>query len=149
MTFYEITENKMQVLPLLLLADEQEEMIEKYIYRGRLFVLEKEENIIGVIVVTDEGEGVLEIKNLAVQTEAQGKGYGQELIRMVEEKFKGDFSILQVGTGDSPLTIPFYEKYGFQRTGIIKNFFLLNYDHPIIEAGSQLIDMVILQKKLL
>ena len=42
---------------------------------------------------------------------------------------------MQVGTGDSPLTIPFYEKCGFTRSHVLKNFFLDNYDHPIVEEG--------------
>ena len=66
----------------------------------------------------------------------------------VSGKYKGKHSILQVGTGDSPLTIPFYEKCGFIRSHSIKNFFTDNYDHPIYEAGTQLVDMIYLQKKI-
>lgn len=55
---------------------------------------------------------------------------------------------IQVGTGDSPSTIPFYEKCGFIRSHSIKDFFTDNYDHPIYEAGTQLIDMIYLQKKI-
>ena len=57
-----------------------------------------------------------------------------------------EYSVLQVGTGDSPLTIPFYEKCGFVRSNKIPNFFTDNYDHPIYEGGVQLIDMVYLQR---
>ena len=53
-----------------------------------------------------------------------------------------------MGTGDSPLTIPFYEKCGFVRSHIILNFFTDNYDHPIYESGIQLVDMVYLQRPL-
>ena len=56
--------------------------------------------------------------------------------------------ILQVGTGDSPLSIPFYEKCGFVRSHSIPNFFTDNYDHPIYESGIQLVDMVYLQRPL-
>ena len=55
---------------------------------------------------------------------------------------------MQVGTSDSPLTIPFYEKCGFIRHHIIKNFFTDNYDHPIFECGVQLVDMIYQQRKL-
>ncbi len=51
-------------------------------------------------------------------------------------------------SGDSPPTIPFYEKCGFVRTHSIKNFFIDNYDHPIFESGVQLIDMIYLQRNL-
>lgn len=56
--------------------------------------------------------------------------------------------MLQVGTGDSPLTVPFYEKSGFARSHSIENFFIDNYDHPIFEGGVQLTDMIYLQKKI-
>lgn len=99
-------------------------------------------------IVTDEGNGILEIKNIATEPEYQGKGYGKALIDFVAAKYKGTYSILQVGTGDSPLTVPFYEKCGFARSHSIKNFFIDHYDNPIYEGGIQLIDMIYLQKKL-
>jgi len=51
-----------------------------------------------------------------------------------------------VGTGDSPLTVPFYQKCGFTEHHRVKNFFTDNYDHPIFEAGIQLVDMVYLSR---
>ena len=40
MEIYEITDNKKQYLTLLLLADEQEDMIDRYLERGTMYVLE-------------------------------------------------------------------------------------------------------------
>ncbi|MBR1702406.1 MAG: GNAT family N-acetyltransferase [Lachnospiraceae bacterium] len=114
MQIREITENKKQYLSLLLLADEQEDMIDRYLERGIMFVL-------------DDG-GV--------------KG------EYVADRYKGQFSFLQVGTGDSPLTIPFYVKCGFVLHHRIKNFFVENYDHPIVECGVQLVDMIYLRRGL-
>lgn len=147
MIIKEIKENKKQFLPLLLLADEQEDMIDRYLNRGVMYVLD-DDGVKGECVVTDEGNGVLEIKNIATEPEYQGKGYGKALIDFVAMTYKGKYSILQIGTGDSPLTIPFYEKCGFVRSHSIKNFFIDNYDHPIYEAGIQLVDMIYLQKKI-
>lgn len=147
MEIIEIKENKKQFLPLLLLADEQENMIDRYIDRGTMYVLD-DNGIKCECVVTDEGNGILEIKNIATEPEYQGKGYGKALIDFVATKYKGTYSILQVGTGDSPLTIPFYEKCGFALSHSIKDFFIDNYDHPIYECGMQLIDMIYLQKEL-
>ena len=97
-------------------------------------------------VVTDEGNEILEIKNIAVDPQNQGKGYGKALIDFLAGKYADEYSVLQVGTGDSPLTIPFYEKCGFVRSHKIHNFFTDNYDHTIYEGGVQLIDMVYLQR---
>ena len=147
MQIREVTENKKKYLSLLLLADEQEDMIDRYLERGTMFVLD-DEGVKGECVVTDEGNGVLEIKNIATAPEHHGKGYGKALIEHVAARYKGQYSVLQVGTGDSPLTIPFYEKCGFVRHHRIKDFFVENYDHPIVECGVQLEDMIYLRRGL-
>lgn len=147
MELIEITENKKQFLPLLLLADEQEDMIDRYLSRGTMYVLFDRE-VRAECVVTDEGSGILEIKNIAVIPTCQRKGYGRTLLTLLTAKYKDRFSILQVGTGDSPRTIPFYESCGFVRTHRVKNFFTAHYDHPIYEDGIQLVDMIYLQKRI-
>lgn len=145
MNIREIKENKKQYLSLLLLADEQEDMIDRYINKGTMYVLD-DDGVKCECVVTDEGEGILEIKNIATEPQYQGKGYARAMIDFICHKYKGEFSILQVGTGDSPLTVPFYEKCGFVRSHTVKNFFTDNYDHPIYEYGVLLTDMVYLRK---
>jgi hypothetical protein len=55
---------------------------------------------------------------------------------------------LLAGTGDSPLTVPFYEVCGFRESHRIPNFFTENYDHPIFEAGRRLTDMVVFVREL-
>ncbi|MDD7414496.1 MAG: GNAT family N-acetyltransferase [Eubacteriales bacterium] len=147
MVIIEVTENKKQYLDLLLLADEQEDMIDRYLDKGRMYVLD-DNGIKCECVITDEGNGVLEIKNIATVSEHQGKGYAKALIDFVVKKYKEQYTVLQVGTGDSPLTIPFYEKCGFVRSHSIPNFFTDNYNHPIFECGVQLVDMVYLQRAL-
>lgn len=147
MEIREVKENKKQYLDLLLLADEQEDMVDKYLEKGRMFVL-YDDGVCAQCVVTDEGNGVLEIKNIATDHDRQGKGYGKKLIAFVEQKFINDYRILRVGTGDSPLTIPFYQRCGFVESFRMKNFFTDHYDHPIFECGVQLVDMVYLEKEL-
>lgn len=142
-----ITGNKRRFMPLLLLADEQESMIDRYLDRGAMYVLYDKEAVCEC-VVTDEGGGVLEIKNIATAPDYRGMGYGRRMVDFVVAEYRDRYSVLQVGTGDSPLTIPFYEKCGFVRSHIVKDFFIENYDHPIVEAGIQLIDMVYLRKEL-
>ncbi len=145
MKIVEITENKKEYLPLLLLADEQEDMIDRYLERGRMFVLE-DGGVKSECVVTDEGDGVLEIKSLATVPEYQGRGYGKALIEFILAEFKDRYAVLQAGTGDSPRTVPFYETCGFVRSRVLPGFFTDNYDHPIYEDGVRLRDMVILRR---
>lgn len=147
MEIKEVTDNKKQYLSLLLLADEQENMIDRYLNKGTMFIL-NDDGIKGECVVTDEGNGILEIKNIAVEPEYHRMGYGKVLIEYVAMRYQNQYSVLQVGTGDSPLTISFYEKCGFTRSHIIKNFFTDNYNHPIYEGGTQLVDMIYLRRML-
>ena len=66
MKIVEIRSNKKQYLDLLLLGDEQESMIDRYLDRGEMFVMtDVHEHVVAVAVVTNEGDGVLELKNLA------------------------------------------------------------------------------------
>lgn len=146
MTITEITEDKKRCLPLLLLGDEQEDMIDRYLERGALYALEEAGKIRAVCVVTDEGNGVLELKNIAVDPACQRRGWGKQLISFLLRHYRHRFSVLQVGTGDSPLTVPFYEACGFTRSHVVENFFTDHYDHPIFEAGVQLVDMIYLRR---
>ena len=140
--------DKKKYLTLLLLADEQENMIDRYLERGNMFVFEADAQVCAVCVVTDEGDGTLEIKNLAVVPEKQKRGYGRQMIEFIAGCYAKDYHTLLVGTGDSPLTIPFYERCGFVRSHIVEDFFTEHYDHPIIEDGVLLRDMIYLKRKI-
>ena len=148
MTIREIKTGKKRYLDLLLLADEQEDMVDRYLDRGTMYVLEADGGVRGECVVTLEPGGVLELKNLAVDPAFQGRGYGRALVEFLAETYAGRFAVLQVGTGDSPATIPFYERCGFVFHHRIERFFSDHYDHPIYEGGVLLRDMVCLRRPL-
>lgn len=102
MKIIEVREDKKRYLPLLLLADEQEDMIDRYLERGTMYVL-LDHGAKAECVVTDEGNGILEIKNIAVLPEHQGKGYGKALIEFLVERHEGRYAILQGRNGrESP-----------------------------------------------
>ena len=63
MTITRIISNKKRYLSLLLLADEQEDMIDRYLDRGTMYILD-DNGVKCECIVTDEGNGILEIKNL-------------------------------------------------------------------------------------
>lgn len=143
MKIIKATSNKKEYMDLLLLADEQENMINKYLEKGDMFLL-VDEGVKAQCIVTNEGSGVYELKNIATIPRFQNKGYGKMLINYILNYYK-DCNVMYVGTGDSTLTIPFYKKCGFKESHRVKNFFVDNYDHPIFENGKQLIDMVYLK----
>lgn len=141
-----ILDNKKQYIDLLLLADEQETMIDRYLERGEMFILSDNDTVKASCVVTCVDKEVYEIKNMAVYPEYQRQGYGKRLVAFILEHYKDRCHTMLVGTGDSPLTIPFYESCGFVYSHRIPDFFVDNYDHPIFEEGKQLKDMIYLKK---
>lgn len=142
-----INENKKQFLDLLLLADESESMIDKYLERGELFALYDNE-LRSVCVVTRESCDICELKNIATYEKWHGMGYGSKLIQYIGAFYKDKYKTMIVGTGDVPSMMQFYRKNGFHPSHRVHNFFTDNYDHPMFENGVQLVDMVYLKKEL-
>ena len=140
-----VTESKWDHLPLLLLGDEQKSLIDGYLDRGDLFVLEREGEECGACVVTREAPGCYELQNIAVTPRYRQRGFGRALVEFIWSYYP-DLRILQLGTGDSPSTVGFYQALGFEETGRERDYFLKYYDHPIYEDGKQLRDRVRYQK---
>ncbi|WP_434779197.1 GNAT family N-acetyltransferase [Neisseria sp. Ec49-e6-T10] len=147
MDIYLISENKKQFLDLLLLADEEEHMIDLYLDRGDLFAL-YDGSLKSICVVTQEAKNTWEIKNLATYPQYQGLGYATHLIKYILKYYQREGAVMLVGTGDTPKTIGFYQKCGFALSHQVNNFFLDHYTKPIIEEGIQLVDMIYLKKAL-
>lgn len=141
MNIIQINENKKQYIDLLLLADEQESMIDRYLERGDMFVLE-DNGTKAVCIITDEGGGVCELKNIAVVPGSQGQGYGKRLINYLIFHYSTKYTQIIVGTGDVPSTTGFYKSCGFEYTHRVENFFIDNYEHLIYEDGMLLKDMI-------
>ena len=140
-------ENKKQYLDLLLLADESESMIDHYLERGDMFVL-NDNGVKAICVVTDETDGICELKNIAVPPESQRQGYGKRLIKHLLSYYSGKYNQMIVGTGDVPSSVGFYKSCGFEYSHRIENFFTDNYDHQMIEDGVLLKDMVYLKRNI-
>lgn len=140
-----VDSDKKRFIDLLLMGDEQESMIDRYLDRGTMFIGKIDEKAVACCVVTYEGDGIIEIKNLAVAPEFRCKGLGRAMIEYVEDRFKG--SVLQVGTGETPSTLRFYRNCDFEYSHRVPDFFIRNYSHPIIEEGIRLCDMLYLVKK--
>jgi len=142
-----VNDNKKDFLDLLLLADEQEDMIDRYLDRGTLFAL-YDSDLKSTCVVTDEGNDTFEIQSLATYPQFQGKGYGRYLINYVCDYYKGKDATMTVGTGDSPKHISFYENSGFVFSHSVEGYFLEHYDVPIIEDVVQIKDKVYFKRDL-
>ena len=100
MVIIEVKSNKKIYMDLLFLADEQEDMINCYLERGTMYILD-DNGVKAECVVTEEPNGILEIKNIAVRPNHQRKGYGKKLIDFLVEQYSGQYAFLQVGTRNS------------------------------------------------
>jgi GNAT superfamily N-acetyltransferase len=145
MRIVEVTENKKQYLDLLLLADEQEDMVDRYLDNGTLYVGLFNGKPIAVCVTLNLDPNTVEIKNLAVDDEYRRHGYGRRMLEYVESQHSNKRFIL--GTGETPSTLRFYESCGYSYSHRIPNFFTDNYPAPIIEEGVTLRDMIYLEKQ--
>lgn len=70
MEIIKVTESKKEYINLLLLADEQEDMVDKYLGRGEMFVLD-DNGVKAECVVTKESNCIYELKNIAVKPDCQ------------------------------------------------------------------------------
>jgi ribosomal protein S18 acetylase RimI-like enzyme len=135
---------------LLLLADETKEAINQYIFNSDIYLLHDGTENIAVMALCKISDTELEIKNIAVIESYRSKGIGSILMNKAKEIAKENhYKTLTVGTSDTGFQqIKFYEKNGFIKSGVLKDFFIENYPDPIYENGLQMHDMVVLSHHL-
>lgn len=144
-TIIKVDNDKKQYLPLLLIGDESETMIDRYLDSGTLYVGLFNCKPIAVCVTVNLDPDTVGIKNLAVDAEYRRHGYGRRMLESVETHHSNKKIIL--GTGETPSTLRFYESCGYSYSHRIPNFFTDNYPAPIVEEGITLRDMIYLKKQ--
>ncbi|MFG6147091.1 GNAT family N-acetyltransferase [Halobacillus sp. B23F22_1] len=141
--------NRNDYLPLLLLADENDEIVSGYINEGEMYEIIDQDQLAGVCLFVFPQNNVVEIKNIAIYPEKQGKGLGRKVLLEAFTMFqKRELREIIVGTANSNLNnIAFYQKCGFRMNAIRKGFFS-HYPEPIYENGIQALDMIVFSKHL-
>ncbi|MBC5647677.1 GNAT family N-acetyltransferase [Christensenella tenuis] len=148
-TIRKIECGKKEYLELLLEADPSEEMIDRYLEDGTLFVLEEKGEPAAVAVVLPLADGECELKNLAVAQALRGKGYGRRMVEGLFEIYGGAYKRMRVGTADIPCGCKeFYQKLGFRYTHTVNGFFSGNYPEPLYENGALIENMACFAKEL-
>lgn len=148
-TLVKITGEREYYLPYLQLADEDEEVVRHYMNDGELYVIHCGDRLAGVALLIEQSKTTIELKNMAVVPECQGKGIGKVAIQMISERSQAEgYTQVIVGTANSSIdNIAFYQKAGFRMERIQKDFFS-SYSAPIYENGIRAIDMIVFSKAL-
>lgn len=135
---------------LLLDADPSKEAVDRYLNASKIYIASFEDDVIGVYVLYPLDALTLEIKNIAVAEEFQGKGVGTLLLEDASQVAnKKGVKKLTIGTSNaSTAQLHLYQKNGFEINDIKYNFFLDNYPEPIFENGIQCKHMLMLTRQL-
>ena len=136
--------NEEPPMDLLLLADPSKVLVEEYMKRGECLVAEHDAQIIGVYVLLPTRPETVELVNIALIENQQGKGLGKKLVMSAIKvaKSKG-YRTIEVGTGNSSIhQIALYQKCGFRIISVDIDFFIRNYSELIYENGIQCRDMI-------
>ncbi|WP_379134036.1 GNAT family N-acetyltransferase [Paenibacillus sp. sgz500958] len=147
MIIRELQSNEALPIDLILLADPEEEVIHTYMTRSKCYVGVIDGEIIGIYLLLSTRPNTMEIVNIAVHENFQGKGIGKKLIEhaLMTTKDLG-YKTLEIGTGNSSIgQLYLYQKCGFRIIGIDKDFFIRHYKDPIFENGLQCKDMIRMQ----
>lgn len=137
-------------MELLLLADPSRTLVEEYLKRGECYVAELEESIVGTYVLLPTRPATVELVNIAVAEQHQGRGIGKKLVEhAIQQGKEAGYQTMEIGTGNSSVgQLALYQKCGFRITGVDRDFFLRHYDEAIFENGIQVTDMIRLSQDL-
>ena len=137
-----------EFLPSLLEADESEPVVRSYLNEGELFAIAEDGVEVGVVLLI-AGERALEIKNIAVDEGARGRGVGAATIDAIADlgRDRGHEKLL-VGTANSSTDVlRFYQRCGFRIVGVRRGFFDA-YPEEIWEDGVRARDFVEMELEL-
>lgn len=149
MIFEKTLANRQSYKPLLLLADEDEAILNSYIEQGDLYEVRMNEDIVGVALFIPVDEATIELKNIALRPTYRGQGIAKEMILQAETIFKAQgYTRMIVGTANSSINnVALYQKLGFRMYDIQRDFFSV-YKKVIVEQGVQAVDLWMFEKLL-
>lgn len=131
---------------LLLDADPSKKLVDTYLSKGLLFGAFYGVELAGECLLVFHNT-IAEIINLAVLEKYQNMSIGKSLISMAECQAKlCGYKYMEIGTSEQ--LMKYYEKLGYEYQKTIKNFFVDNYELPVIDNGIILKDMVRLIKNI-
>lgn len=145
-----LSEDEVVPYDLLLLADPSKTIVDDYLNRGSCYTASYQGETIGVFVLLKTRPRTIEIVNVAVREDYQGRGIGKTLVLEAIAKAKEEhIKTVEIGTGNcGMLQLALYQKCGFRIVGVDQDFFLRHYEEEIFENGIQCRDMIRLKLEL-
>lgn len=139
-----LVENETVPYDLLLLADPSKEIVDDYLQRGTCYIASLQDEVVGAFILLKTRAETMEIVNIAVREDHQGRGLGKQLVFSAIEKAKeAGVKTIEIGTGNcGMLQLALYQKCGFRMVGVDQDFFVRHYTEAIYENGIQCRDMI-------
>jgi len=151
MNIKKLNDNTNDPYSLLLLADPSKKIVDSYLKKGICYVAYIKGVEIGVYVLLKTKKDTMEIMNIAVKEDYQGKGIGKKLLLHAIEEIKKikEIKNIEIGTGNSSIyQLLFYQKNGFRIYKIFTDFFTKKYTEKIYENEIECRDKIMLRMKI-
>ena len=139
--------------PLFELAEDSRPVLEGYLGDGRLLVARRGSDIVGHLQLVATGTFFeVEIKNMAVREDLQGRGIGAELVRaaLLLASREGRTSVAVATAAADVGNLRFYQRQGFRLRSVERDAFtpVTGYVQGLFIDGIELRDRVWLDQPL-
>jgi predicted N-acetyltransferase YhbS len=124
---------RQQLRPLFELAEDSVTQLDSYLTAGRVLVALLGTEVIGHLQLVDtDRPGVLEIKNMAVREDFQGRGVGARLVRAAVELATAEatFTVVVATAAADIGNLRFYQRQGFRMRTIERDAFTPATGYP-------------------
>jgi ribosomal protein S18 acetylase RimI-like enzyme len=122
-----------ELRPLFELAEDSPVQLDSYLHSGRVLVALHGMDVIGHLQLVDaDPPGQVEIKNMAVREDRQGRGVGGQLVRAAIELVTAESaSAVVVATAAADIgNLRFYQRQGFRMLAIERDAFTPATGYP-------------------
>jgi GNAT superfamily N-acetyltransferase len=135
------------------LAEDSPTALAGYLHRGRVLVAVADDAVLGHLQLVDTGQpGRIEIVNMAVREDLQGRGIGRRLVQAAVELATAESATeMVVATGAADVgNLRFYQRQGFRMCAVERDAFTPATGYPpgIVVDGIPLCDRVWLDRPL-
>jgi N-acetylglutamate synthase-like GNAT family acetyltransferase len=132
--------DRRELMSLFRLADDSEQQILSYLYRGEVLFASQSGRVLGHALILDQAQDVFELKSIAVVKWRQRQGIGAMLMNAVvryccRQKAKRLKVSTSIADADA---IDFYLRHGFRPSSILRDAFTAERGYPKYAGDSRI-----------